>query len=137
MAPEGSPLVSCVDGLPSLCPSRDLVDHTTFSTPIHSGGNFGDITPLEPPDEEHLTDCMRSRAKTMRTKDIEKSPVPHRFNLVPHGKLKLRPSGIEIERRSASRGAHKHCLSEIGSIYDCSSPTIGEADSVSLAMLPT
>ncbi|KAI0759712.1 hypothetical protein BD413DRAFT_496044 [Trametes elegans] len=75
-----SPFPSCADGLGFLH-SVDCRSASSLLTPTASVGTVSSLTQGGDGDG-------RARTKTMQTKDIMKSPQPHRFQLIPSSKRK-------------------------------------------------
>ncbi|KAI8984905.1 hypothetical protein BD414DRAFT_537360 [Trametes punicea] len=84
-----SPFASCTDGLGFMNCAADYRSSSSLLTPtasvctVSSLGQSGDSA------AESAGTAGRSRTKTMQTKDILKSPQPHRFHLVPSGIRRL------------------------------------------------
>ncbi|KAI0829241.1 hypothetical protein BC628DRAFT_1417003 [Trametes gibbosa] len=95
-----SPFPSCASGLGFLN-SSDYRSATSLLTPaasvctvsslVHGGG--GDVSD---------SGYSRVRTKTMQTKEILKSPQPHRFHLVPTGRRQM-PSGYSPSSRPSAQ----------------------------------
>ena len=122
-----TPLMSCADGLGILPSAESLDNRSVFSLALT--GSTCTISSIADADGAR----GRSRMKTMRTKEIEKSPIPHRFHLVPSGRKRpyQQPS---VSPKPTTRWRYKERPdgAETESVYSTISPSMYEMDMVSL-----
>lgn len=122
-----SPFTSCADGL-GILPSAESLDHRSVYS-LALTGSTCTISSIADPDGAR----GRSRMKTMRTKEIEKSPIPHRFHLVPAGRRRL-GAGPSLSPKPSTTWRFKEDRDggEAESVYSTKSPSLYEVDVVSL-----
>ncbi|TFK88074.1 hypothetical protein K466DRAFT_662586 [Polyporus arcularius HHB13444] len=118
-----SPFTSCADGL-GILPSAESLDHRSVYS-LALTGSTCTISSIADPDGTR----GRSRTKTMRTKEIEKSPIPHRFHLVPAGRRRL-GAGSSLSPKPSTTWRFKECGDggETESVYSMRSPSLYDFD---------
>ncbi|RPD62140.1 hypothetical protein L226DRAFT_571505 [Lentinus tigrinus ALCF2SS1-7] len=118
-----TPLTSCADGL-GILPSAESLDHRSVLS-LALTGSTCTISSIADPDGTR----GRSRAKTMRTKEIEKSPIPHRFHLVPSGRRRpYQPPSISPKPTTKWRCNERGEGADTESVYSAISPSLYEMD---------
>lgn len=127
-----SPLTSYADGL-GILPSAESLDHRSVYS-LAFTGSTGTISSCISQNIEQGSDGTRGRSRTkvtMRTKEIEKSPLPHRFHLVPARKM-TRPSQASVSPRPEAKEwkFKEHCggASPDAGTYTAKSPSLYEVD---------
>ncbi|KAI0773656.1 hypothetical protein C8Q74DRAFT_1265896 [Fomes fomentarius] len=135
-----SPLTSYVDGL-GILPSAESLDHRSVYS-LAFTGSTGTISSCISQNIEPGGDSARGRSRTkvtMRTKEIEKSPLPHRFHLVPARKM-TRPSQASVSPRPEVKEwkFKEHCggASADAGAYTAKSPSLYEVDTRNLSPEP-
>ncbi|KAI9069559.1 hypothetical protein FKP32DRAFT_1671284 [Trametes sanguinea] len=94
-----SPFASCADGLGFL--NYTTADHRSTTSLLTPTASICTVSSLGQDDA-----AGRERKKTMQTKDILKSPLPHRFHLVPSGQRGRGPR-MEDEGRGGKGKAQR------------------------------
>ncbi|KAH9921567.1 uncharacterized protein BXZ73DRAFT_104450 [Epithele typhae] len=113
-------------GLPSDADSYSLSQPSTSAHSLAFTGSSCTISSFTTQNGDQ--DRGRTHARTMRTKDIQKSPLPHRFNLVPKGQARRsrHPPSPSNTPRSLARtkfSAYDSPLTDTDSLYAPKSPT--------------
>ena len=112
-----SPLVSATS---SLSRSRSSVDpqlpQGSSASSLALTGSSGTVSSLATHNGDYRSGRTPTRTKTMRTKDIEKSPEPHRFHLVPHGQFSS-PSVVSKARPPSPQANRNHYRAETDSPF--------------------
>ncbi|KAI0662819.1 hypothetical protein C8Q70DRAFT_1050544 [Cubamyces menziesii] len=91
-----SPYPSCADGLGLM----NCTDHRSASSLLTPTASVCTVSSLGAAGSES---DARGRMKTMQTKDILKSPQPHRFHLVPSGRKRAQTTDPSSNRGMNSR----------------------------------
>ncbi|OSD01696.1 hypothetical protein PYCCODRAFT_1468284 [Trametes coccinea BRFM310] len=114
-----SPFASCASGLGFL--NYTTTDHRSTTSLLTPTASICTVSSLGQDDA-----AGRARTKTMQTKDILKSPLPHRFHLVPSGRRGRGPRTEEEGRAAKGRVMRKVGLGSPGLSGDSDVGGMGE-----------